>query len=69
MSDLKYQSVEQLRISKADCERYIKKLSGTLTGQRQQLVWIEQYLFIKTPQELSLDQIEQRLGHKVIIKP
>ena len=68
MSDLKYQTVEELLKSKKECEKYINDLSSKLSGQRERLKWIEQYLFEKTPQELSLDEVERRLGHKVILK-
>lgn len=32
------------------------------------LKWINHYLYLKTPQELTMREIEHRLGHKVIIK-
>lgn len=68
MSDLKHQTVEQLEQSKIECERYISRLSSKLNGQKERLKWIEKYIHEKTPQELTIAQIEQRLGHKVIIK-
>lgn len=68
MSDLKYQTVEQLRESKRNCESYIENLSTKLAGQRVRLEWIDKYLHEKTPQELTIAQIEARLGHKIIIK-
>ena len=68
MSDLRYQSVEELQKSKEDCEKYISRLSSKLTGQKERLRWINQYLFEKTPQELTIFQIEKKLGHKVILK-
>ncbi len=68
MSDLKYQTVHQLLSSKIICENYIGKLKSNLSGQEQRLEWINRYLFEKTPQELSMAEIEQKLGHKVIIK-
>ena len=69
MSDLKYQSVSQLQESKVSCEKHIKSLRSKLAGQETRLEWIDKYLFQKTPQELTIDQIEAALGHKVIIKP
>jgi len=69
MSDLKWQTVAQLTESKAACEAYIKQLSSKLSGQKTRLEWIDKYLYERTPQELSMQQIEQRLGHKVIVKP
>lgn len=68
MSDLKHKTVRQLKEAKVDCESYIGKLRSSLNGQEQRLGWIETYLFEKTPQELSIQQIEQKLGHKIIIK-
>jgi len=68
MSDLKHQTVEQLKQSQESCEKYIRELNSQLNGQQVRLEWIKKYLFEKTPQELSMSQIEQRLGHRVIIK-
>lgn len=68
MSDLKHQTVEQLQQSKKDCETHISRLKSQLNGQITRLEWINKYLFEKTPQELTMAQIEQKLGHKVIIK-
>ena len=68
MSDLKYQTVSQLEHSKKVCEGYIKDLESKLAGQRERLKWIEKYLFQKTPVEMTLDEVEARLGHKVILK-
>lgn len=68
MSDLKHQSVEQLQVAKKECEQYIGRLKSNLNGQRERLKWIDDYIFEKTPQELTMDQIERALGHKVIIK-
>lgn len=69
MSDLKHQSVEQLRTTKRECKKYIRKLESQLAGQRERLKWIDKYLFEKTPQELSMTEIEAKLGHRVIIRP
>ena len=68
MSDLKYKTVEELQKEKVDCEKHIQWLSSNLAGQKERLKWINKYIFEKTPQELSFDEIERRLGHKVIIK-
>lgn len=68
MSDLKYQTVEQLQKSLADCNNYIASLESKLAGQRERRKWIQQYIFQKTPKELTIQQIEAALGHKVIIK-
>lgn len=68
MSDLKWQTPEQLAVSKAQTERYIAELEGKINNQRERLKWIDHYLYLKTPQELTMAQIEQRLGHKVILR-
>ena len=68
MSDLKHQSVNQLKQSKRDCEEYISKLNSKLNGQKVRLEWINKYLYEKTPQEMSIEEIESKLGHRVIIK-
>lgn len=68
MSDLKHQSINQLQNSKQACEANIKQLSSNLNGQRTRLEWVNKYLFEKTPVELSIEEIEAILGHKLIIK-
>lgn len=68
MSDLKYQSVPELHTSRISCEAYIGKLKSNLAGQEERLKWIKQYLFEKTPQELTIAEVEKRLGHKVILR-
>jgi hypothetical protein len=68
MSDLKYKTVEQLETERHACDRYIFDLSSKLAGQKQRMDWIKKYIFEKTPQELTINQIEQKLGHKIIIK-
>ena len=68
MSDLKYQTVEELSASKYETEKRIIELKKQLSGQQERLVWINKYLFEKTPQEMTFEEIEMELGHKVIIK-
>lgn len=68
MSDLKHQTVAQLRQSRIDCVNDMNHLKSRLAGQQQRLEWIEKYLYEKTPQELSIAQIESKLGHRIIIK-
>lgn len=68
MSDLKHRSVEELKELRIETESYIDKLRTQLAGQNQRLEWINHYLYEKTPQEMTLEQIEQKLGHKLIIK-
>lgn len=68
MSNLKHQSLDQLTKSKAECEEHIANLKSQLIGQQERYRWIERYIFEKTVQELSIEQIEQKLGHRVVIK-
>lgn len=69
MSDLKWQDREKLEESRRACLRLIDKYKTCLEGERQRLIWIDKYIFEKTPQELTLRDVEARLGHKVILKP
>lgn len=68
MSDLKYQTVSQLKQSRDQTESRINELKSQLSGQQERLKWINKYLFEKTPKELTIEQIEEMLGHKVILK-
>lgn len=67
-SDLKHQTVAELTISKLNTENLIASLKSQLNGQQVRLEWINKYLFEKTPKEMTFAQIEEALGHKVIIK-
>jgi len=68
MSDLKYQSIEELELSKSETESYIAKLKTQLAGNEERLKWINKYIYEKTPKEMTFEDIELALGHKVIIK-
>lgn len=68
MSELKHKTVEELKVEKSNTEKYIATLSAQLAGQEQRLIWIDHYLFEKTPKEMTFEEIERKLGHKVIIK-
>lgn len=68
MSDLKHQTVEQLETLKEETKSYIDKLKTQLAGQNQRLEWINRYIFEKTAQEMTIEQIERKLGHRIIIK-
>jgi len=68
MSDLKWKSVEELEELKGSTEKYIATLKSKLNGQNVRLEWINKYIYEKSPVELSINEIEMRLGHKVIIK-
>jgi hypothetical protein len=67
MSHLKHLTVEQLKAERVSCKEYISKLRSNLNGQEQKLEWINNYIFEKTPQCMSIEMIESALGHKVII--
>jgi hypothetical protein len=68
MSDLKYKTVEQLEEAKAQSKKYLSSLRSKANGEETRLEWIEKYIFEKTPKELTMNQIEHALGHKVILK-
>jgi hypothetical protein len=68
MSDLKWKSVSQLKVSKASEEKYIGELNGKLNNAKIRLEWINKYLYQKTPVELTISEVEARLGHKIIIR-
>lgn len=68
MSDLQHQTVDQLKESKRECENYIRNLKSSLAGQTERLNWIDRCIFQKDPQELTIQEIESKLGHKVILK-
>ena len=68
MSDLKYMTIDELKQEVARLKSYIKHLEQKKNNASVRLEWAEKYIFQKTPQRLSLDQIEAILGHKVIIK-
>lgn len=68
MSDLKYQTLAELKKSRRDCATYMEQLSQKLNGQKERLKWIDKYIQDKTAQEMTLDEIERRLGHKVILR-
>jgi len=68
MSDLKYLSVDDLKKARIETEEYISKLNTQLAGQQVKMEWINKYIFQKTPKEMTFEEIEEALGHKVIIK-
>lgn len=68
MSDLKWKTVDMLLNEKNDTENYIKMLQSKIASQQERLKWINHYIFMKTPQELTFEEIEAKLGHKIIIK-
>jgi predicted RNase H-like nuclease (RuvC/YqgF family) len=68
VSDLKYKTVEELKGEIAYLEKKISEHKQKAHNLDQRLIWARKYLFQKTPQELTMSQIEQALGHAVIIK-
>ena len=68
MSNLKYLTVDELKDEAESCEKYITTLQNKLGGQKERLSWIQHYLDEKIPWELTKEEIEQKLGHRIIIK-
>jgi len=75
MSDLGYKTVKELEVAKEECELMIKhhrakisKSKNIIGGQEVRLQWINTYIFEKTPQEMTMQDIEEKLGHKVMLK-
>jgi len=68
MSDLKWQSLVVLKRSRLECTRDINILKSNLGGQEERLKWIDKYIWDATPKQMTLDEIERILGHKVILK-
>jgi len=48
-------------------QKEIDRLKSQIYGQTTRLEWIERYTYQKTPQKLTHEQIEERLGHKVVV--
>lgn len=68
MSNLRYMTIVELKEEIKDIEKYINNLKNKISGQQERLAWAKHYLFEKTPQEMTWQEMEQKLGHKVIIK-
>lgn len=68
MSDLRHKSVNELRRLKTETEQKIATLKSQVSGQQERLKWINSYITEKTPREMTFEEIERALGHKVIIK-
>lgn len=75
MSDLKHQTVQELEASRITAQsliqyhqRKIAELQSKINGQLTRLEWIDKYHFEKTPQEMTIAEVERALGHKLIIK-
>jgi chaperonin cofactor prefoldin len=68
MSDLRHKSVNELRRLKTETEKKIATLKSQVSGQQERLKWINSYITEKTPREMTFEEIERALGHKVIIK-
>ena len=67
MSDLKHQDVPELQRRRGHTVSRIAELQSQLNGLKTRLEWIDHYIYQKTPVELSIRQIEARLGHRIII--
>jgi len=68
MSELKHKSINELRRLKTETEQKISTLKSQVSGHQERLKWINNYIFQKTPKEMTFEEIENALGHKVIIK-
>lgn len=68
MSDLKHKSINELIRLKTETEQKIATLRSQVSAQQERLRWINSYIFQKTPKEMTIEEIENALGHKVIIK-
>jgi len=68
MSDLRYRTVQELKAERERLTKYIGELSSKLAGQKVRLEWVDKYIFEKTPVEMTIQQIEEKLGHAVILK-
>lgn len=68
MSELKHKSINELRRLKTETEQKISTLKSQVSGHQERLKWINNYIFQKTPKEMTFEEIENALGHEVIIK-
>ena len=67
MSNLKHLSVDELKNEKASLEERMGVLRGKLNNYGERLKWVNIYLEQKTPQTMTMAEIERKLGHPVII--
>lgn len=67
MSDLKYKKLGELQDIRIQTEKYIKGMRSNINGAECRLKWINKYIFEKTSVEMTIGEIEDKLGHKVII--
>jgi len=65
MSDLKHQDLEDLKKTRTDCLRYIRKAKGkintlkqTVSGQNHRLDWIQYYIEIREKEEARDKRIQ-----------
>ena len=65
MSDLQYQTLDELHKSKRQCNKYIRNLKDKVSGQSERLKWINKYIDeksdTKTLAELRKLTDDQRL--------
>lgn len=81
MSNLKYLNETQLLEAKRECEglisyreetlqqqkRNMGRLQGRINEQLTRLEWIEHYLRELKPQRMTVKEIEDKLGHGVVV--
>ena len=67
MSDLRYKTIEELTDEKQRLERVCGEYSQKLNNASERLKWVNKYLREKTPIPMTMQQIEEELGHKVTL--
>jgi hypothetical protein len=67
MSDLKYLNKEELEKQKSYCQNRIRNLNCEIAGLSEKIKWINNYIEKLTPKQMSLSEIEEKLGHKVVV--
>jgi hypothetical protein len=68
MSNLRHLTVSELRQEIVSMDTKITYYTNKITGAKTRKEWAEKYLYQKTPQAMTLEQIEQKLGHKVLLE-
>lgn len=67
MSNLKWLSLPELFTARADCTKYIGNLRNKLNQQEVRSTWIDHYIKQKQTERMTIQEIEKKLGHRVII--
>ena len=67
MSDLKYRTVPELLKLRDNTKRDIGILIGKINNLEERLKWINHYIEQKTPVDISIEELEIKLGYKINI--